>query len=56
VAVAEGCGFKFGGGWARRALGRVAMAEGEFAAGNADLDMAREIFRGLGARLMLRSS
>jgi len=53
VAVAEGCGFIFGAGWARRALGRVAVAEGNFAEGREDLNRAREIFRGLGARLEL---
>ena len=53
VRVTEGCGFPFGAGWARRALGRVAAAQGKLAEGRADLDRAREIFRSLGARLEL---
>ena len=50
VRVTESCGFPFGAGWARRALGRVAVAQGKPAEGRADLDRAREIFRSLGAR------
>jgi tetratricopeptide (TPR) repeat protein len=53
VAVAEGCGFAFGAGWARRALGRVAIAEGGLAEGGHHLARAREIFKGLGATLEL---
>ena len=33
VRVAEGCRFMFGAAWARRALARVAFAEGKYAAG-----------------------
>ena len=53
VAVAEGCGFAFGAGWARRALGRIAIAEGGLAEGRHNLARAREIFEGLGATLEL---
>src|SRR5262249_10867122 len=53
VAVAEGCGFAFGAGWARRALGRIAIAEGGLAEGSSHLARAREIFKGLGATLEL---
>jgi class 3 adenylate cyclase/tetratricopeptide (TPR) repeat protein len=53
VRVTEGCGFPFGAGWARRALGRVAVMQGKLVEGRADLDRAREIFRSLGARLEL---
>ena len=53
MTVAEACGFMFGAAWARRALARVAFAEGKFAAGGEDLGRARNIFRGLGASLQL---
>jgi hypothetical protein len=53
VTVAEACGFMFGAAWARRALARVAFAEGKFAAGGEDLARVRNTFCGIGASLEL---
>lgn len=53
VEVTEACGFRFGAGWARRTLGKVATREGRLDEASKDLDRAREIFTGLGAKLEL---
>jgi hypothetical protein len=52
--LTNNCGYRYGTGWACRALAHVAHAQGRVAEGNDLLDQARTIFAEIGATIELR--